>query len=355
MNGLAQRHPSSRAKSRDPVALPNGNSTGSLDFARDDRAEKKRAAEIAKILRVLHQWGIHSLGQLAALNKQELAARLGPLAVELWERASGKATRLLKLVTPAESFEEAFEFEQEVETTEPLLFMLRRFLQQLSLRLGALYLVAKEVNLRITFADKKSYLHEFKIPEPTNNVEVLFRMLHAHLESFKSECPIIAVALEVQPAKPGQRQFNLFETALRDPAQLVETLTRLSGLLGSDRVGTPMLEQTHRPDAFRMEPFRWELAPAAAAEPPTLPASALRRFRPNPAALVLVAENKPVHLRSGEVQGRVKEEDGPYMLSGNWWDTAAWQRAEWDLQLENGMLCRCHADGEKWQLDGVYD
>ena len=38
------------------------------------------------------------------------------------------ATRLLKLVPPPESFAETFEFENEIETIEPLLFMLRRFL-----------------------------------------------------------------------------------------------------------------------------------------------------------------------------------------------------------------------------------
>ena len=43
---------------------------------------------------------------------------------------------LLKLVPPVESFAETFEFENEIETVEPLLFMLRRFLEQLSLRLA---------------------------------------------------------------------------------------------------------------------------------------------------------------------------------------------------------------------------
>src|SRR5204863_507603 len=81
----------------------------------------------------------------------------------------------------AETFAETFEFENEIETIDPLLFILRRFLQQLSLRLSALYLVAKDLKLRITFSDKKSYEHVFKIPEPSNNEEVLFRMLHTHL------------------------------------------------------------------------------------------------------------------------------------------------------------------------------
>src|SRR5437016_5400803 len=230
-------------------------------------ATKDREAEIQQILAILHKWGIHTLGQLAALDKEQLAARLGPEAVRMWERANGQSNRLLKLVRPPESFDESFEFENEIETAEPLLFMLRRFLQQLALRLGATYLVAKELTLRITFAnppqdgsaaaDSQRYERVFKIPQPTNDVDLLFRMLHTHLENFKSEHPIVAVALTAQPIRPVSQQFGLFETALRNPQQLYETLARLSALLGGDRVGTPILEETHRPDAFRMEPFTW--------------------------------------------------------------------------------------------------
>src|SRR5881394_4401497 len=114
---------------------------------------KERQVEIGRVLGILRRWGIESLGQFAALEKEAVAARLGPIGIELWERATGKTTRLLKLVPIRESFEEAFEFEHEIETSEPLLFMLRRFLEQLTLRLGAIYLVAKELTLRITFAN----------------------------------------------------------------------------------------------------------------------------------------------------------------------------------------------------------
>src|SRR5256884_104520 len=163
-------------------------------------AAKNQEAEIHQILEILHKWGIHTLGQLAALDKEQLGARLGPEAVRMWERANGQSNRPLKLVRQPESFEESFEFENEIETAQPLLFMLRRFLQQLSLRLGATYLVAKELTLRITFAnppqdgsaaaDKQRYERCFKIPQPTNDVDLLFRMLHTHLENFKSEHPI---------------------------------------------------------------------------------------------------------------------------------------------------------------------
>jgi protein ImuB len=319
------------------------------------RAAKERQAEIGRVLAVLHRWGIESLGQFAALEKEAVAARLGPIGVELWERATGKKTRLLKLVPIRESFAEAFEFENEIETSEPLLFMLRRFLQQFSVRLNALHLVASELQLEITFSDKGSYVHQFKIPEPTNNVETLFRMLHIHLENFTSTSPIMAVALKAGATKPSVEQFQLFETALRDPTRLTETLARLIGLLGSERVGTPVLEETHRPDAFRMEPFAWQLGETKTGDLSPLSAPALRRFRAALPASVLLAKNRPVHFRSAKLQGPVRGGKGPYLASGNWWDENRWSRADWDLELESGAVCQCHSSGEQWALDGIYD
>jgi protein ImuB len=338
--------------------------------------------EVQEIFAILHKWGIHTLGQLAALDKEQLAARLGPEAIRMWERANGRSNRLLKLIRPPESFQESFEFEREIETAEPLLFMLRRFLEQLAVRLAASYLVAKELTLRITFANsrqdepavagKQSYERVFKIPQPTNDVDLLFRMLQTHLENFRSEHPIVAVALNAEPIKPAGEQFGLFETTLRNPHQLSETLARLTALLGGDRVGTPVLEETHRPDAFRMQPFSWQLNSAAdnggrssatlgsarearRSSPLHILCPALRRFRPLMSASLLQDENTPAHVRSAAISGKIIAQRGPYFLSGNWWDEKSWARAEWDLQLQKGELVRAHERDGVWKIDGVYD
>src|SRR5262249_3503309 len=284
-------------------------------------AAKDRQSEIRQILAILHKWGIHTLRQLALLDKQQLSARLGPQAVQMWERANGQSSRVLKLIRPPESFEESFEFENEIETVEPLLFMLRRFLGQLAIRLSGIYLVATELTLRITFTNKQIYQRIFKIPQPTNNVDLLFRMLHTHLENFKSQYPIVAVALSVQPIKPAREQFGLFETTLRNPHQLSETLARLTPLLGADRVGTPFLEETHQPDAFRMEPFAWQAGAIDLNQPKAIEPTfqtALRRFRPNISASVLLNEDGPVHVRGADVRGKIIEQRGPFLISGNW-------------------------------------
>jgi protein ImuB len=248
-------------------------------------------------------------------------------------------------------FAEEIEFEHEIETTEPLLFVLRRFLEQLSLRLGALYLVAQEIRLRLTFsnppkddrfaaANKSHYEHVFHIPDPTRSVEILFRLLQAHLESFRAEHPIVAVGLEAQPARPARQQFQLFETPLRDPTRLHETLTRLTGLFGKERVGTPVLEDSHRPDAFRLEPFVWELPASLPNDSCSIMGPALRRLR----AEFLPKPDAPVLTRQG-----------PYLASGNWWNENHWQRAEWDLELESGMVCRCQERRDESEIEGIYD
>src|SRR5437763_5023908 len=328
--------------------------------------------EVQEIIAILHKWGIHTLGQLAALDKQQLGARLGPEAIRMWERANGRSNRLVKLIRPPESFHESFEFEREIETADPLLFMLRRFLEQFAVRLAAIYLVAKELTLRITFANsrqdepalagKQSYERVFKIPQPTNDVDLLFRMLQTHLENFRSEHPIVAVALSAEPIKPAGEQFGLFETTLRNPHQLSETLARLTALLGGDRIGTPVLEETHRPDAFRMQPFRWDIIKSAVPSGQSFDAlrtahatAALRRFRPVMSASVLQDEDTPAHVRSAEMSGKIIAQRGPYFLSGNWWEEKSWARAEWDLPLEDGQLVRCHESEGTWKIDGVYD
>ena len=307
------------------------------------------APEISHIIAILHQWGIHTLGELAALEQDQLAARLGPAAVRLWKQANGRTTRLLQLVRPTEAFVEQIDFEHEVETAEPLLFVLRRFLEQLTLRLGVLYLVAHEITLRLTFADppkdgfaeanKSRYEHRFHIPDPTNSVEILFRLLQTHLDTFRTEHPIVAVALEAQAAKPSRQQFNFFETPLRDPSRLHETLTRLTGLFGRERVGTPVLEDSHRPDAFHLEAFSWEMPPSPHESAP-ITGPVLRRFR---------TEFPPT------LHEAVMARQGPYLASGDWWDEKKWRRAEWDLELENGVICRCQERAGGWSLDGIYD
>jgi hypothetical protein len=70
---------------------------------------------------------------------------------------------------------------------------------------------------------------------------------------------------------------------------------------------------------------------------------------------VLLAAGKPAHLCNTNPDGAVVAAAGPYVASGNWWDEKHWSRQEWDAELDNGVLCRFHINGQTWEVDGIYD
>lgn len=168
---------------------------------------------------ILHKWGIRTVGELIALGQEALADRLGLEAFALFAAASDNSVRLLKLVRPEERFEESFDFEQPVETMEPLLFLLRRFVDQIGQRLETTGFVAELVTLRLRLDSGEVIERRLRVPQPTREANVLFRMLQTHLESLRTESSIVMVALTAEPTRPQQKQFGLFEVALRDPQQ----------------------------------------------------------------------------------------------------------------------------------------
>jgi protein ImuB len=312
----------------------------------------------ANILEILEMWGIRTVGSFLALGKENLAQRLGPEAVELFELATSRRVRPLNRVVPAETFDEAMDFEPPVESLEPLLFVLRRFVEQLSRRLEMLYLVAADLHLRLGLASGQTYERLFVIPAPTREVETLFRALQTHLENVRTDSPISALRLGARPGRAANYQFGLFNAALRDPTQFHQTLARLTALLGTERVGTPRLEESHRPDAFRMDlegiTTPRDDEPAAQNQEPPL-GLALRRFRPALPAAVETRAEKPALLRSAAFTGPIADVRGPWRTSGHWWDRAAWGRDEWDVQTRRGELLRLARLEDQWVVEGIFD
>ena len=248
---------------------------------------------------ILHRWGVETLGAFSALSPQAVAQRLGPDGHALWRRAAGRQERLLRLVTPSVRYEERMDFEFEVQTLEPLLFVLRRFIEQLVRRLGATYRVPASLTLTLRFEDNQEHRRHFRIPAPTANVETLFRVIHTHLENFTASSPIMSLHLSAQPTPAPHDQYRLFETALRDPNRFSETLARLHALLDGEAVGVVGPQDTHRPDMFRLKaPDFLRLGDAEyarAAVDKELPAVGLplRRWRPPVPLEVAVVRGGP--------------------------------------------------------------
>lgn len=372
---------------------------------------------------ILQQWGIRTVGEFLALGQGELAERFGLEALALFAAASSTVCRPLHLVRPAERFEESWDFEYEVETVEPLLFLLRRFVEAFGQRLEALGLAAEQLILRLRLESGPTAEYRLRLPEPTRQPDALFRALQTHLETVRTESPVVGITLTAEPGRPRQRQFSLFEAAVRDPHQFQETLARLSALVGPDRVGTPVRENSHRPDAFRLVPPDFDQAPLTDGQPVSdlhavTPWRRLRPGRParvelrnrrkaNPSEVLSVGRpaaplslrlsdeqearilsptfrkdprpespssasapvpkppprppeisavpGQPVGLHSSVTSGRIHEVRGPWRTSGHWWEPAAWDYVEWDVETEGGECVRIRGQSGGWTVEAVGD
>lgn len=310
-----------------------------------------------EVLSTLRDWGVETIGDFLRLPRGETIERLGAPVQEMWRIASGRSHRPLRLISPPEVYMECHEFEHLIETTEPLLFLLRRFVDQLSLRLRSRCLVGCRMTLHLPLDDGQRYERIFAIPEPTADAEVMFRILSTHLEQLTLKQQPVGVQLMVSPGIPTRQQLGLFGTILRDPNRFGETVGQLSALAGMDRVGFPQLEDTHKPDSHRMTTqVPWTIESSIARAPTRerlgLP---LQRWRPAIRAEVKTFESRPSHLSSCSASGKIVSAQGPYRLSGNWWEPNAWQIEEWDIALADGALYCIARHGKQWLLEGCYD
>jgi protein ImuB len=331
------------------------------------------------LLDILQSWGIRTLGALTRLPREEIGQRLGLEALSLWDRAAGRSTKMLQLVQPPETFEESIDFEQRLETLEPLLFILRRFLERLSLRVESIYLLIAELRLTLTLEDAEKMVRTLQIPAPTRDVETLFGIAFQYLEALQTTAPVISFHLEVMPSRPTGHQFDLFQGGLKDPNRFFQTLARLAALVGNEKVGIPQRIDTHRPDSLQMlmPELGWSRKNIKKnARSKTGPG--LRRYRPGISARVEMNDGKPVLIQSGLISGRILEARGPWKLSGDWWDRMQWETKEWDIALDDGLYriaqktTNSHQDHGKttgplqdcsrsltfrdqWEVVGVYD
>jgi len=304
---------------------------------------------------ILDGWGIRTLGALTALPKSEVGRRLGQAGIDLWERAAGETARPIEPCAPNATFAATMELEHEVETLEPLLFVLRRFVDRLALQLTQANLVAAELALELLLVDETTYQRGFRLPEPTASPDILFRALQTHLETLHTASSIKGVRLVITPTRPLVRQHGLFDTGLRDPHGFAETLARVEAVVGRDRVGTPGLEPTYRPDTFFLEKPVDVVGPLL--PPPILPPLGLplRRFRPPVEAQVTTGPQGPASVRCRLAHGKITRRRGPWRRSGEWWKPERWAGEEWDVELERGGLFRLSLRAGQWWVEGMYD
>jgi protein ImuB len=311
------------------------------------------------LLARLHRWGLTTCGELCALPARGLFERLGSPGLELQRRARGEGERPLRRCVPPPRFEESVELEWAADTAEPLRALMAALAERLAARLARRGLAADRLEWRCRLAGGAVVSDGLTPATPLAAAAEMLPLLHAALEARPPGGAVAALALAAHPVRIPPAQASLTEALRPSPRLAGEVMARLAALVGAERVGVPVLLDTHRPDALALGPFSSEGPPrrpgragrASGHDPAAL---ALRRQRPRRPAAVTLVGGRPVHLRAGALEARIVQSAGPWRASGDWW-TDPWRRDEWDVELGDGTLCRLAHDGSAWFLDGIYD
>jgi len=337
-----------------------------------------------EFLKTFSRWGIRKFRDLAALPEVDLSERLGQRGLYFQALACGSGTRNLVPSDPPLVFEEVMELEYPIVLLEPLAFVLNRMLQHLCARLQGRALAAQELHLELTLENGRhetdavltQFQRTLRLPVPLLEATTFLKLLQLDLKSNAPGAPVVKVRLRIEPAKPRPAQNGLFMPASPEPEKLELTLARISGVVGEGRVGSPVLLDTHRREAFEMRHFVPSSSTAGsnahlAAKRGGLAAhsqneeivTALRILRPPIAVRVSHSKGQPSHVMSrkrGRISGEILWAAGPWRSSGDWWEQDAWVRDEWDIAVQESEaigLYRLIHDllTSEWLLQGRYD
>ncbi|MGA2352216.1 MAG: DNA polymerase Y family protein [Terracidiphilus sp.] len=304
-------------------------------------------------------WGIRTLGELAALPEAELVVRLGANARAWSALARGAADHIFRPIEPALSLEEFCELEAPVEQSDALLFLGARMIDCLATRAAARALSLASLKVRMKLEGGGEHERVIRPALPTTDRKFLLKLLQLEIAAHPPPAAVIALTLAAEAGQSSQVQLGLFAPQMPEPSRLDVTLARLKAIVGDDRVGSPVLEDTHRADSFRMKRFTVDgKMPAHATQTARI---ALRRVRPPTPVSVELHAMKPVAFRDREHRFEVTDVYGPWRTAGFWWSVGMWDGEEWDVlaMKSDGTSVACVLTCDRartvWRLEAVYD
>jgi protein ImuB len=371
--------------------------------------ENAPPALCTQVVDTVRRWGIRTLGDLAALPADGVAARLGPLGTE-WQRlARGEDLHPMRPEVPKERFEQALDLEWPIDGLEPLSFVLGRLLEPLTAHLDRRGRGAAVLHVRLHLVTRTVHERSLLLPAPMRDARTFRTLLLLDLESHPPSAAIDRVVVAVDPTPARIVQLSLLTRPIPSPEQLSTLTARLAALMGEDRCGSPVVVDSWQPGAFAMKPFAPRdssanpLCPSVSLWPATVtaasnqPSVALRRFRTPIPARVRVECDQPQHVTmdrgaahfgsrivdplGSRPGGGVQACAGPWRTSGGWWydgrrkhgDTentmnslcvsvplwpvGAWDRDEWDVTLSDGATYRIFRERatNAWFVEGIVD
>lgn len=290
--------------------------------------------------------GLRTIGECSALPRAGLARRLGPDLPAQLDRALGKAPDPRRPYLPPPRFDSRLELPAEVDGWQPLLFPLRRMLNELSGFLHGLDSGIQRLELALEHADGADTLVTVGMVAPDRDAERLLKLCQERLQRVELRAPVRGIAMRVGKLEPFVPDAP---TLLRDepgrPKHLwTHLVERLYARLGDSAIQGLATHPEHRPERAWAYIKPGDTAPADGEEQ-----------RP----LWLLPQPLPLRLRDRQPiwYGPLVLRCGPERIETGWWDGSDVRRDYYVAENPQGArvwVFREHRGGGGWFLHGIF-
>ncbi len=318
-------------------------------------------------------WGIHTLGELAALPEVELITRLGQQGRQWRQAALGEFPPLFRPIEPEFTLKEYCAFETPVEQIDSLLFIGARMIDSLVARAADRALSLALVTARMTLEGgvpiggslpmgcEGNLVHErvLRPAIPSADRKFLLKLLQLEIAAHPPQAAVVALEMSAEAGYCGTVQLGLFTPQTPEPSRLDITLARIKAIVGAGSCGRPGAggHASSRQLSHGRSRYRLRRDHRRTAEPTDGPAA----YASAVPIRVFLRDSRPDRLSRWREPLEITAAYGPWKTSGCWWSAGEWDMEEWDVLAERTdgssiacLLVRDQARNE-WQLEAVYD
>jgi protein ImuB len=339
------------------AAGPNKFTARALTYAPDGHVERLPVGILElepRAIERLHLLGIHTLEDLAKLPHGPFVRRFGKQAAVWHDRARGIDPTPFR-PRPHELQIDATAYgEGSAQAEEQVVFALRVLADRVCSDLERAGRAASQICMTFECEDGEAREIEIGFAQPTGDARTMLDLMRAKLEGVTFGAPISGLRLQVLRLEERGAEATLFAQNEPDPQTLAITSARLQAVTG----GAPQRARTRR-SALLESRFAYSNVTTMLHDAQHVVRHAHHDERkPVPQLKLLTVKEIDVTMR-GNAPARVQRKRvlkcaGPWRVDDGWFDNPI-ARDEYDVQLEDGMLCRIYRQGDRWYLRGAYD
>jgi hypothetical protein len=321
----------------------------------------------------LHLLGVTRLEELAKLPHGPFVRRFGKAAAEWHDRARGIDPTPLRPRAHELQIGAAAYGEGSAEQEEQVYFALRVLAERVCSDLSRAGKAATLVQMTFECENGDVQVVDAGFAQATGDPRTMLDVMRAKLESLTFGSPITGLRLQAMQLEECGAVATLFGQNDADPQALAVALARLQAVTSSPphraRVrASPRLEARYAHEGFGVREMPRVLRQAQddnrQAQDDNRQAQDDNK-RHAPQLRLLAVKEIDVTMRGNQPLSvgtrKVLDCAGPWRVDDGWFvlrqtqDDKPVLRDEYDVLLDDGMLCRIYRQGEHWYLRGAYD